>query len=233
MRRARTNKRVARRPRTTKNSNVPRPKVGTLSRPPDNSGTVQIPRPLVVRSAVQKRTFKIPITFTSPTTGPINNYFSLYAPFQYTLNGSGFSSAPSSYNNMIASFGAYKPKRIQLIFEPLIPTMSTVIPVPYIVCMAPDVSNSTSVTAGTLEDYQNSTKISPSYPTEITYVIPSLSSGEIATEVLAGGWILSEASTILATSGGVIVYMPVTFITSATSYTQASLVFEVWFKNPL
>jgi len=212
-------------------------KAGTLNRPPDNSGTVQIPRPIFVREKSYQRVFKLPVIISSTSTTQPYYTFAMYAPFYINPNGSGATAnAPASFTNLLTSFGAFKVKRIQLILEPLLPNNSGIVPVPYVICMAPDIPSPTSSANGPaqLEDYTNSTKVSPLEPTELQYVIPKLSSANQTAEVLAGGWTLSEDLSSLVTSGSIILTQNVgTTITVVTAYTQLTVAYEVWFKNPL
>lgn len=208
------------------------PRNGTINNAPDVSGTVQIPRPLSVRALADRRTFKTSITLSTSASAQIYQYLAMYAPFG--INGS-FSSSPATFLNMLTVFGAYKVKRVQLIFEPLIPSMSAIVPVPYVICMAPDIQtpNSSSNPPLVLENYQNATKVSPLYPAELAYNIPKISAGLSSTvETLAGGWILSESLQSTAQSGSIIVCQNAG-ATLSTSYSQLSVVYDVMFKNPI
>jgi hypothetical protein len=212
-------------------------KAGNVNRPPDNSGTIQIPRPISVRSPAQKRTFKTSFQLVSSAGVGVYAYMSLYAPFGISTSSTGtygFTLSPNSFTNMLSAFGAYKVRRIQLIFEPLLPTSSALAPIPFIVGMAPDVPTPTFSTLSPLqlEDYSNSTKISPLYPTELTYLVPKLSSAETIGEVLNGGWILSESYQSFTTSGSIVVAQNSGF-TAGTTYSQLSVVYDIWFKNPI
>lgn len=212
-------------------------KAGNVNRPPDNSGTIQIPRPIFVRSSAQKRTFKTSFQLVAAASVGVYSYISLYAPFGISTTSTGtygFTLSPNSYTSMLSAFGAYKVKRIQLIFEPLLPTSSTFAPIPFVVAMAPDVPTPTFSTLGPLqlEDYSNMTKISPLFPSELTYIVPKLSSAETMGEVLAGGWILSESNQSFTTSGAIVIAQNAGF-TSGILYSQLTVVYEIWFKNPI
>jgi len=217
----------------------PRPvlsvRAGTTNTPPDNSGTVQIPRPMTQRAVIAKRTFKAEYTLTS-LAGVPGVFFStsLYTPF-YAVTGAGStyaSSAPPSLVDMYAAYGLYKPKVIQLIFEPLL--TSTTVPAPYTVAMTFDIATplSSTVTNALILPYQNATKISPAYPTELRYKIPSVSAQAVNQIVLNGGW-LDTADATMPQQYGFVVLTQSAGSSFSLIYSILTVVYDIWFKNPI
>jgi len=162
--------------------------------------------------------------------------FSLYAPFIYTANGSAVSNLPSDYTSTLGAFGVYKVKQIQLILQPLL--ISTTIPSPYVTAMvlegnAPPTSSVFNY--ATLSSYTNAQQISPAYPTEVRYIVPTLASaaGTADLQVLKGGWLPSQAGAYANNLGYLVLSQTPTPYVASTNFSLATIVYEVWFKNPV
>jgi len=210
------------------------PRAGTANMPPDNSGMVQVPRPIVVRNMILKRTFKYPVTIATTATSSANFAFSMYFPFRYISNGSVNFNPPADYTNTLNAFGVYKVKRVQAILQPLI--TSATVPYPFITAMSLEgVPAAGSPSYAALSSYTSAQQISPTVPTEFSFVVPPIASvqGTTDVQVYKGGWIPASSYNATGSAGYVILAQndqpP---YASNTSYSQATIVYEVWFKNP-
>jgi len=159
----------------------------------------------------------------------------MYFPFYYISNGSVQASIyPNDYLNTLNAFGVFKVKRMQIILQPLL--ISTTVPLPYVAAMSlegiPAVS---SPTYAALTSFTSAQQISPSAPTEFTYVVPTIASvqGTTDVQVYKGGWIPSTAYSNNTAQGFIILAQnDVAPFVLSTTYSQAIVSYEVWFKNP-
>lgn len=206
---------------------------GTANRAPDNSGTVQIPKPLTARNMAVRGVYKATYQITTVALQLANfGTVSLYSPFTFgrsTASG-GFSTislVPADLTAMYGVFGLYKPLRVQLIFQPTL--VSGTSPLPYSVCMDLNHVVATAPTEDAILDHSNSIVVSSQFPDELKYKIPpiSLAQGETG-NIYQGGWIdtrVSNESTIGSVNFGM------TPVLASTSYTRLYIVYEIAFKN--
>jgi len=207
---------------------------GTTTRPPDNSGTVQIPRPITTRSQIAKRTFKQEYMLATGVSTPVFLSASLYYPFYQLLSpASNYAqSLPTPLNDMLAAYGLYKVKQVQAIIEPLI--TSTTIPAPLTIGMVLDVLSpiTSTLTQTQLLDYQNATKVSPNFPSEVRYTVPKLAANSTNQLVLSGGWLDTNSAMAQPNTYGFLCVTQASPNTASTPYANLTLVYEIWFKNP-
>jgi len=220
--------------------------LGTAISPPKTTGMVQIPMTIRVRPQVYTRVFKAPLPIAS-VAGQVSNIaysFSLYSPFTGfgTTGATGtfttFDIPPLDLTDSMSAFKMYKPRVLQLLFEPLL--LATVIPFPYYLCMDFTSVASTALTAAAVQAYPNSSSISPAYPTAVKYLIPpaanlSTAAGVSSPIVLNKGWLDTSVwlgpSLDYSSFGNVFLTqsdLPVVL----TNYSKVTLVYEVAFKNP-
>jgi len=133
---------------------------------------------------------------------------------------------------MFTAYGLYKVKQVQMIVEPLI--TSTAIPAPLTIGMVFDVPTPipSTVTQAQLLDYQNSTKVSPNFPSEIRYIVPKLAVNATNQLVLQGGWMDTQSYAPQPNSYGFLCVTQASPNTASTPYANLTLVYEIWFKNP-
>jgi len=219
---------------------------GTAMNPPGTTGMVQVPRTLRVRPQVYTRVFKIPLTIASVAAQVIVNAysFSLYSPFSgFGTTGStgtftSFNLGPPDLVDVMATFKLYKPRVLQLLFEPLV--IPTIVPFPFYLCMDFTSVASTALSPAAVQAYPNSSSISPAYPTAVKYLIPpasnlSTSSGVSSPIVLNKGWLdtalWTDNSTDYSSYGNIFLAQS-DLPTASTNYSKVTLVYEIAFKNP-
>jgi len=170
--------------------------------------------------------------------------FSLYSPFNgFGSTGStgtftSFSLGPSDLVDVMATFKLYKPRVLQLLFEPLV--ISTVVPFPFYLCMDFTAVANTALTAAIIQAYPNSSSISPAYPTAVKYLIPPASnlsnaSGVSSPIVLNKGWLdtaLWTDNSLDYSSFGNVFLSQSDLPVVSTNYSKVTLVYEIAFKNP-
>jgi hypothetical protein len=220
---------------------------GTSMSPPKATGMVQVPMTIRVRPQVYTRVFKIPLTLSSVAAQAVNiSYsFSLYSPFNgfgstgATGTFTAFDLGPSDLEDMMSTFDLYKPRVLQILFEPLL--IPTIVPYPFYLCMDFTSKGSIALSPSAIQAYPNSSSISPAFPTAVKYLLPpasnlSSSTGVSSPIVLNKGWLdtgLWTSNSVDYSTYGNVFLAQSDLPAASTTYSKVTLIYEISFKNPI